>query len=90
MIVTPAVKGTSNLLTAAKESPRVKAVAVTSSLAAVIDPRTPALKQGGKAYTEDDWAPVDHKFAASETQAALWYAASKKLAEKEGKFYLHR
>ncbi|KAH9812230.1 hypothetical protein DFH28DRAFT_979185 [Melampsora americana] len=81
--VIPALQGTRNLLWAAKGSPKVKAVALTSSLAAVMDFQTPAFEQSGKVYTEADWSSVTHEEAASDTRRIFWYGASKVLAEKE-------
>ncbi|EGG06633.1 uncharacterized protein MELLADRAFT_106583 [Melampsora larici-populina 98AG31] len=81
--ITPAVKGTSNLLMAARDSPTVKAVAVTSSFGAVLDFRKPALEQSGKTYTEDDWFTGTYEEAAAQNRAGFWYATSKTLAERE-------
>lgn len=79
----PAVLGTRNLLMAAQKSPTVKAVAMTSSIGAVLDSRIPALEQAGKIFTEADWFPVNYEDAASQTKIGLWYAASKTFAEEE-------
>lgn len=81
--VTPAVQGTSNLLMAARDSPRIKAVAVTSSFGAVLDFRKPALEQSGKTYTEADWFSGTYEEAAAQKRAGFWYATSKTLAERE-------
>lgn len=80
--VYPAVQGTRNLLMAAKQSPTVKAVALTSSTGAVMDAQIPALEQSGRVYTEADWFLVEHEEAASD-RTLFWYAASKVLAEEE-------
>ncbi|EGG06634.1 uncharacterized protein MELLADRAFT_63255 [Melampsora larici-populina 98AG31] len=79
----PAVQGTRNLLMAAQKSPTVKAVAMTSSIGAVLDSRVPALEQAGKVYTEADWFSVKYEDAASQAKIGLWYAASKAFAEEE-------
>lgn len=71
---------------AANQSPTVKAVAVTSSIGAIMDSRIPALDQAGKVYTEADWFSVKYEDAASQEKIGLWYAASKTFAEEEGKF----
>lgn len=71
---------------AARDSPTVKAVAVTSSFGAVLDFRKPALEQSGKTYTEDDWFTSTYEEAAAQTRAGFWYSTSKTLAEKEGRF----
>lgn len=56
-LLTPAIKGTTEILKSAqKYGPSVKRVVVTSSFASVVD-----LSQGnrpGYAYSEKDWNPV--------------------------------
>ncbi|XP_058198787.1 cinnamoyl-CoA reductase 1-like [Rhododendron vialii] len=69
----PAIKGTNNVLTAAKEL-GVRRVVVTSSVSAITpSPYWPA----DKAKNEDCWTDVDYC-----KQNGLWYSLSKTLAEK--------
>lgn len=72
-LLDPAVKGTLNVLGAAKES-GVKRVVVTSSISAIIpSPSWPA----DVVKDENCWADVDYC-----KQNEIWYPASKTLAEK--------
>ncbi|ESW14162.1 hypothetical protein PHAVU_008G258000 [Phaseolus vulgaris] len=72
-LLDPAIKGTANVLTAAKEA-GVRRVVVTSSVAAIIpSPTWP----GDVPKREECWADVELC-----KQKALWYSLSKTLAEK--------
>jgi nucleoside-diphosphate-sugar epimerase len=72
-LLDPAVKGTINVLTAAKEA-SVKRVVVTSSISAITpSPNWPA----DKIKNEECWAAEDYC-----RQNGLWYPLSKTLAEK--------
>ncbi|CAA6654708.1 unnamed protein product [Spirodela intermedia] len=72
-LLEPAVKGTINVLRAAKES-GVRRVVVTSSISAIIpSPRWPA----DITKTEECWTDVDYC-----KENKIWYPASKTLAEK--------
>ncbi|XP_010443586.1 PREDICTED: cinnamoyl-CoA reductase 1-like [Camelina sativa] len=72
-LLDPAVKGTINVLTAAKEA-GVKRVVVTSSISAITpSPNWPA----DKIKNEECWADQDYC-----KQNELWYPLSKTLAEK--------
>ena len=70
-IVDPAVQGTQNVLGAVERTSSVEAVAVTSSVAAVLD----LAPRPGHLYTEEDW----NQDATLETGP---YALSKTLAER--------
>lgn len=84
----PAIKGTLEILKAVKDgASSVKRVVVTSSCAAVIDFDAPAVREPRKVYTEEDWNPRTWEEALSGTPNAA-YQASKKFAEKAGKFFL--
>ncbi|KAF3454872.1 hypothetical protein FNV43_RR05320 [Rhamnella rubrinervis] len=72
-LLDPAIKGTINVLTAAKEA-GVSRVVVTSSISAITpSPRWPA----DVAKREDCWADLEYC-----KQKQLWYPISKTLAEK--------
>ncbi|EEF35783.1 phenylacetaldehyde reductase [Ricinus communis] len=72
-LLDPAIKGTLNVLTAAKEK-GVKRVVVTSSISAITpNPNWPA----DVIKSEDCWTDVDYC-----NQNGLWYPLSKTLAEK--------
>lgn len=79
----PALNGTLEMLKAAKGQKDVERVVITSSCAAVID-----FSKGfttGKIYSEEDWNPVTWDGALSGTMS-MAYQASKKYAEKAGRF----
>lgn len=78
----PAIKGTSNVLEAAKEFSQIKAVVVTSSFVAIVN-REPPTKQAHRVYTEEDWLPIGYEEAEAQTNPGVWYCASKKFAEKK-------
>jgi len=74
-IVTPAVKGTLNVLRSVEKFPKIKRVVFTSSVVAVT-------YNGGKlpnthAYTESDWSDIEFQ-----RKGNLWYPLSKTLAEQ--------
>ncbi|KAL2975796.1 hypothetical protein AAZX31_14G182600 [Glycine max] len=72
-LLDPAIKGTMNVLTAAKEA-GVRRVVLTSSISAVTpSPNWP----GDVAKTEECWTDVEYS-----KQKGLWYPLSKTLAEK--------
>ncbi|KDP45781.1 hypothetical protein JCGZ_17388 [Jatropha curcas] len=72
-LLDPAIKGTLNVLTAAKEK-GVRRVVVTSSISAIIpSPQWPA----DVIKSEDCWTDIDYC-----KQNGLWYPLSKTLAEK--------
>ncbi|KAH1061695.1 hypothetical protein AAZX31_02G215700 [Glycine max] len=72
-LLDPAIKGTMNVLTAAKEA-GVRRVVLTSSISAVTpSPNWP----GDVAKTEECWTDVEYC-----KQKGLWYPLSKTLAEK--------
>ncbi|KAG9052571.1 methylglyoxal reductase (NADPH-dependent) gre2, partial [Serendipita sp. 407] len=79
-LLKPAVQGTLNLLNAVhKLAPNVKRVIITSSFAAMINP-----KQGnwpGHVYNEEDWNPVTEEEALTADGITV-YRASKTFAEK--------
>ncbi|KAE8146042.1 NAD(P)-binding protein [Aspergillus avenaceus] len=71
----PAIKGTTGILKAIKEhAPTVKRVVVTSSFAAIVNP-----KEHQKVYSEKVWNPVTWEEAMDPAQT---YRASKTFAEK--------
>ncbi|KAK4698546.1 hypothetical protein P7C70_g7728, partial [Phenoliferia sp. Uapishka_3] len=78
----PAIQGTREALTAAKKTPSVKRVVVTSSFASMINLLAP---EGGKGIVYDDntWNPVTKEQAIASDSGAFVYMASKKLAEEE-------
>jgi nucleoside-diphosphate-sugar epimerase len=79
----PAVKGTTEILTATKTlAPDVKRVVITSSFAAIVDAKLPA--DAGKVYTSEDWNPTTWEEAV-EGDIPAGYRGSKKFAEKAGK-----
>ena len=76
-LLDPAINGTTGILRAIKKSaPTVKRVVVTSSFAAIVDPK----KSGGYKYSEKDWNPVTMEEATNDPSTG--YRASKTFAEK--------
>jgi nucleoside-diphosphate-sugar epimerase len=76
-LITTAVNGTVGILKAVKaKAPTVKRMVVTSSFAAIVDPKKSATYH----YSEKDWSPATREEALTSPLAA--YRASKKLAEK--------
>ncbi|KAK7464326.1 hypothetical protein VKT23_006494 [Stygiomarasmius scandens] len=76
----PSIRGTENIIAAAKSESSVKHLVITSSIAAVLD-----LLQGprpGYTYTEKDWNPSTYEQAAASGISPFVYCASKSLAEK--------
>ncbi|CAJ0552343.1 Ff.00g063220.m01.CDS01 [Fusarium sp. VM40] len=79
-LIDPAVLGTTSVLRALHEfCPTVKRVVVTSSFAAILDPKL-ASTGAEKVYTEADWSPLTFEDAYGD--AVIAYAASKALAER--------
>jgi nucleoside-diphosphate-sugar epimerase len=89
-LLIPAIKGTTSILTSALPSPTLKSVVITSSFAAVFDP-----KQGfrpGYTYSSRDWNPLSYSEAADPSldlaqypghmRPWITYFASKKLADE--------
>lgn len=75
-LVDPALKGTQNVLNQANQTPSVRRVVVTSSVAAIYGDNADLQHAQGDAFTEDDWnttSTLDHHA----------YYLSKTLAEKE-------
>jgi nucleoside-diphosphate-sugar epimerase len=83
----PAIKGTLEILKSVKaHAPTVKRVVITSSCAAVVNFGADPFSSPKKVYTEDDWNSLtwDDALAGTSQQA---YLASKKFAEKAGKYF---
>ncbi|KAM0229132.1 hypothetical protein ACHAPO_010162 [Fusarium lateritium] len=79
-LIDPAVLGTTSVLDALhKTCPTVQRVALTSSFAAIMDPKL-SFTGAKKTYTESDWSPLTMEDAYS--NPGLAYAASKAFAEK--------
>ncbi|TVY70826.1 Ketoreductase azaE [Fusarium oxysporum f. sp. cubense] len=79
-LIDPAVLGTTSVLDALhKTCPTVRRVALTSSFAAILDPKL-SFTGAKKTYTEADWSPLTMEDAYS--NPGLAYAASKAFAEK--------
>lgn len=72
-LVRPALEGTRNVLLAASESPLVRRVVVTSSVAAIYGDASEARGRGGRPFTEEDWNTTssldDKPYAYSKTMA---------------------
>ncbi|KAB5593820.1 NADPH-dependent methylglyoxal reductase GRP2 [Ceratobasidium theobromae] len=78
-LLTPAIKGTTEILKAAKiHGPTVKRVVITSSFASIVD-RSKG-NRPGYAYSEKDWNPITYE--QSQKDPVSGYYGSKKLAEK--------
>jgi nucleoside-diphosphate-sugar epimerase len=76
-LIDTAVNGTVGILQALKaKAPSVKRVVVTSSFAAMVDPKKPVTHK----YSEKDWDPVTREEALDSPLTA--YRASKTLAER--------
>ncbi|MCJ1471162.1 methylglyoxal reductase (NADPH-dependent) gre2 [Pseudocyphellaria aurata] len=76
-LLDPAVIGTTGILKAIKKSaPSVRRVVITSSFAAIIDPK----KLAGKTYSEADWNPITEAEALENPNNG--YRASKTFAER--------
>lgn len=86
----PAVKGTTNVLEQAAKFPNIKAIAVMSSAAAVVDSVDPFTKHAGQTYTEKNWLPQTNEDCEKAVDKGdgmaqlLWYCVSKKEAELAG------
>ncbi|KAL2678364.1 hypothetical protein Neosp_009110 [[Neocosmospora] mangrovei] len=79
-LIDPAVLGTTGVLRAIKEScPTVKRVVITSSFAAILDPRL-ASTGTTKIYSESDWSPLTLEDAYASPVNA--YVVSKLMAER--------
>ncbi|KAI7763796.1 hypothetical protein LZL87_012694 [Fusarium oxysporum] len=79
-LIDPAVLGTTSVLDALhKTCPTVRRVALTSSFAAILDPKL-SFTGAKKTYTEADWSPLTMEDAYS--NPGLAYATSKAFAEK--------
>ncbi|KAJ4245545.1 methylglyoxal reductase (NADPH-dependent) gre2 [Fusarium torreyae] len=79
-LIDPAVLGTTSVLNALHDTcPTVRRVALTSSFAAILDPKLSSMG-ATKTYTEADWSPLTMEDAYS--NPGLAYAASKAFAEK--------
>jgi len=77
LLIKTAIDGTVGILTAVKaKAPTVKRIVVTSSFAAIVDPKKPPTYK----YSEKDWDPVTKDEAYESPLTA--YRASKTLAEK--------
>lgn len=75
-LLDPAIIGTTGILKAVKaNAPNVKRVAITSSFAAIINP-----KRHPKSYSEENWNPVTMEEALEDPVTA--YRGSKTFAEK--------
>jgi nucleoside-diphosphate-sugar epimerase len=83
-LLDPAIRGTTGILKAIQaRAPNVKRVAITSSFAAIINP-----KGHPKSYSEDNWNPVTMEEALGDPPTA--YRASKTFAEKEAWEFVKR
>jgi len=79
-LLDPAINGTTGVLRAIKKSaPNVKRVVITSSFAAIVDPKG---KPKNYTYSEADFNPVTAEEATKDP--ATGYRASKTFAEKAG------
>lgn len=79
----PAIRGTAEILRAIKNhAPEVKRVIITSSFAAIGNPKD--LQSNGKVYTSEDWNPLTKEEAETPGDHRLAYWGSKKFAEKAG------
>jgi dihydroflavonol-4-reductase len=80
-LVDPAVSGTRNVLEAAKRTPTVKRVVVTSSCAAICGDSIDLQETKSGVFTEDDWnttSSVDHQpynFSKVEAEREAWKVA---------------
>lgn len=82
-LLTPAIETTLNVLRAAKASPSVKKIVLTSSFAAVTNFTKGGPNRPGYTYTVSDWNPLTYEDAVtSGGRGAVAYSASKTLAEK--------
>lgn len=82
--IVPAVAGTTEMIkSAAKYSPGLKRLVITSSFAAIGNPAD--LQGNGTVYSSDTWNPVTKEQAETiDVRSAYW--ASKTFAEQAGKF----
>ncbi|KAJ6623619.1 NAD-P-binding protein [Mycena sp. CBHHK59/15] len=78
-LLIPAIRGTTNLLHATKNEPRIRRVVFTSSVGAVHEP---SRFEAGKTLTEKDWNPATYEEAKASTNPRFVYRASKALAER--------
>ncbi|USW50658.1 Putative 3-beta hydroxysteroid dehydrogenase/isomerase, NAD(P)-binding domain superfamily [Septoria linicola] len=76
----PAIEGTKSVLASiAKNAPQVERVVITSSFAAILDPKQGA--RPGYTYSEKDWNPTTYEEAKT-GDGTIAYTASKTFAEK--------
>ena len=84
----PAIKGTLEVLKSVNaHAPSVKRVVITSSCAAIVNFGGNPISSPQKVYTEEDWNPTTWEGALTGTPNNA-YQASKKFAEKSGKFFI--
>lgn len=77
-LLDPAIIGTTGILKAVKaRAPSVNRVAITSSFAAIINPKSHV-----KRYSEENWNPVTMEEALGDPNPITAYRASKTFAEK--------
>jgi len=74
IVITPAVKGTENVLNAANKAESVKRVVLTSSCAAIYG--DPEERGKGHVFSEKDWC-------STPSETVLPYFYSKKVAEEK-------
>ena len=84
-LLNPAIQGTLRILEAAHETPSVRRVIITGSIAAVVDYTTTAGTDGTrKMYFANDWNPISWDKATTAEDKPTVYRASKTFAEREG------
>ncbi|KAI5475819.1 ketoreductase [Pseudohyphozyma bogoriensis] len=79
-ILLPAINGTTSILKSAAKSPSVKAVVVTSSITAYVNPAK--ISDPTWVMGPSDWNPTTYEEAAASPDGTAVYRASKALAEK--------
>ncbi|KAI6758169.1 hypothetical protein HG531_003994 [Fusarium graminearum] len=79
-LMIPAVKGSTVILTAARQLGSVKRIVHTNSFAGIYDASKGL--QPGKIYTAKDWSPLTYEDGVTAPNAAVAYRASKTVAEQ--------
>lgn len=78
-LILPAIRGTENILNAAKKSPTVKRFVFTSSFAAIVNIARGA--EPGLVYTPEHWNPIEYAQGVA-GDAVVAYRVGKKYAER--------
>lgn len=83
-LIDPAISGTLSILYAARKSPTLKRLILTSTMGTVLDiTKERTSETGGDHYTADDWNPITYEQGARTDDPMVAYRVGKKFAELE-------